>query len=77
METPEKPKNRARFAILGIILRAAYAIGVLVYVAFYTGDFTLFQKAVVLLVAFIIYESAKAIVHLVRPGSRRMKYGWW
>lgn len=40
---------------LSIILRAAYAIGVLVYVAFYTEGFSLFQEVVVLLVAIIVY----------------------
>ncbi len=76
IEIPEKPTDKAWPAILGIILRAAYAVGVLVYVAFYTSDFTLFQKLAVLLVAFIVYAAAKAIIHVAWPGSRRMKYRW-
>ncbi len=77
METPEKPVYTAWLAVLGIVLRAAYAVGVLVYVAFYTGNFILFQKLVVLLVALIIYGAARGIIHVVRPGRRRIKYGWW
>ena len=77
METPEKPMDKPWLAGLGIILRAAYAVGVLVYVAFYANDFTFFQKLVLLLIAFIIYAAAKAIIHTIRPGHGRMRYGWW
>ncbi len=77
METPEKPVYMAWLAVLGIVLRAAYAVGVLVYVAFYTGNFSFFQKLVVLLVALIIYGAARGIIHAVWPGRRRIKYGWW
>ncbi len=77
METAEKSKDRIWLAVLGIVLRMAYAIGVLVYVAFYTDTFSLFQKLAVLLVALIIYEAAKAIVHAAWPSSRRMRSGWW
>lgn len=77
VEAPEKASFAAWSSVLGIILRAAYAVGVLVYVAFYTGNFTFFQKLVVLLVAFIIYGTVKSIIHIVRPGRRRIKYSWW
>ncbi len=77
MESPEKASSAAWPAVLGIILRAAYAVGVLVYIAFYTGNFTFFQKLVVLLVAFIVYGTVKAIIHVVRPDRRRIKYSWW
>ena len=75
MDDGNRPETWTR--ILGIFLRTAYAIGVLVYVAFYTDGFTLFQKLVVLLVAFIVYEAAKGIIRLVRPGHTRPRYGWW
>ncbi len=58
---------------LSIILRAAYAIGVLVYVAFYTEGFSLFQKVVVLFVALIIFSAAESIVRVSRHG----RGGWW
>ncbi len=58
---------------LSIILRAAYAIGVLVYVAFYTEGFSLFQEVVVLLVAIIVYGAAESIIRITR-GSRGH---WW
>ncbi len=59
-----------------IIAKAAYAIAVLVYVAFYASGFTTFQKVVVLLVAIILYWTVKAIIHVVRPGHRRGRFGW-
>ncbi len=77
METPDKTEGTPWIRVLGLALRAAYAIGVLVYVGFYTEDFTTFQKLVVLLVAFIVYQAAKGIVHVARPGHRRSRYGWW
>ncbi len=77
METPEKREETAGIRVLELALRAAYAIGVLVYVGFYAEDFTLFQKLVVLLVAIVVYQAAKAIVRVARPGHRRFRYGWW
>ncbi len=77
METPEGTGETAWVKVFGLALRAAYAVGVLVYVGFYTEDFTLFQKLVVLLIAFIVYQAGKAIVHVASPGRRRIRYGWW
>ncbi len=77
METPEGTGENAWVKVFGLALRAAYGVGVLVYVGFYTEDFTLFQKLVVLLIAFIVYQAGKAIVHVASPGRRGIRYGWW
>jgi hypothetical protein len=63
-------------AVVGIIVRTAYVVGVLYYVAFTAADFSLLQKLVVLLIAGIIYGAAKAIVHVAWPGRRRSTWGW-
>ncbi len=76
LDTPEKAIRSVSLAILAIIVRAAYAIGVLVYVAFYTSDFTTFQKGAVLLVAITLYWTVRAIIHVVLSGRRRGMFGW-
>ena len=67
METPSGPSHAA-WKVLSIVLRAAYAIGVLLYIAFYTDNFNTFQKIVVLLVALIIYAT--------RRGHLESNPGW-
>lgn len=62
----ELSRGRVWTRVLSITARAAFAIAVLIYVAFYTEDFTLFQKLVVLLVAVILYGAAESIVRAVR-----------
>jgi hypothetical protein len=73
MEAMERPNRRVLGKVLSIVLRSAYAIGVLVYVAFYTNNFSDFQKIVVLLVALIIYGAAESILRVARGG----RWGWW
>lgn len=73
VERVEGQGRRVLGRVLSIILRSAYAIGVLIYVAFYTSQFTPFQKAVVLLVALIIFGAAESIVRISRHG----RGGWW
>ncbi len=73
VERVEGQGRRVLGKVLSIILRSAYAIGVLVYVAFYTGQFTLFQKVVVLFVALIIFGAVESVVRVSRHG----RGGWW
>ncbi len=76
LNTSGNPKGVSWLAIVGIIAKSAYVIGVLYYVAFTASDFDLFQKLVVLLIAAILYGAAKAIVHVAWPGRRRSPWGW-
>ena len=73
----ESSRGRVWTRVLSIIVRSAFAVAVLIYVAFYTGDFTLFQKLVVLLVAIIVYGAAESIVRVIRGGRGGMMHGWW
>ncbi len=73
VERVEAQGRRVLGKVLSIILRSAYAIGVLVYFAFYTSQFGLFQKIVVLLVALIISGAAESIVRISWHGRGK----WW
>ncbi len=73
MKRTEDPTRWVWRKVLSIVLRTAYAVGVLIYVTFYTNGFTLFQKLVVLLVAIIIYGATESIVRVFRGGRSH----WW
>ena len=58
--------------IVTIITLAAFLAGSLVYVAFYTSSFSLFQKIVVVLVALIISVTIVSIAWVTWAGRRGM-----
>ena len=62
--------------VLSIITLAAFLVGSLIFVGFYTSGYDLFQKIVVVLVAMIIAFAALAIVWVTWAGRRGMM-GWW
>ncbi|OLD04878.1 MAG: hypothetical protein AUJ07_02605 [Crenarchaeota archaeon 13_1_40CM_3_53_5] len=76
MSASEKPEGVRWMAIFGIIVRTAYVVGVLYYVAFTASGFDAFQKLVVLIIAAIIYGAASAIIHVAWPGRRRRAWSW-
>ncbi len=59
--------------IVGILVNTIFAVGVLVYVAFYTQGFDDFQKIVVLLVALIIYAAARALLRIAFHNRRTLR----
>jgi hypothetical protein len=59
--------------ITGIVVNTIFAVGVLVYVAFYTQSFDDFQKIVVLLVALIIYAAARALLRIAFHNRRTLR----
>ncbi len=59
--------------ILGIVVNTIFAVGVLVYVAFYTQSFDSFQKIVVLFVALIIYAAARALLRIAFHNRRTLR----
>ncbi len=63
--------------VFTIITLAAFLAGSLVYVAFYTSGFSLFQKIVVVLVAFIISVALVSIAWVTWAGRRGMIRGEW
>lgn len=63
--------------VLTIVTLAAFLAGSLIYVAFYTGGFSLFQKIVVVLVALIIAGTIVSIAWVTWAGRRGMLRGQW
>lgn len=70
----QRPETRGKVwtRVLSIILRSTYAIGVLVFVAFFTDNFSTFQRIVVLLVALIVYAAVESVYKVVRADRRRL-----
>ncbi len=63
--------------VLTIVSLAAFLIGSLIYVAFYAGGFSLFQKIVVVLVALIAAGTIVAVAWVTWAGRRGMMRGPW
>ena len=63
--------------VLTIITMAGFLIGSLIYVAFYTSGFSLFQKIVVVLVALILAGTIVSIAWVTWAGRRGMIKSWW
>lgn len=58
--------------VFTILTVATFLIGSLVYVAFYTSEYTLFQKVAVVLIALIVAFAAISIVWVTWAGRRGM-----
>ncbi len=63
--------------VLTILTVSAFLIGSLVYVAFYTAGFSLFQKLVVVLVALILAVTIVSLVWVTWAGRRGLIRSWW
>ncbi len=63
--------------VFTIITLSAFLAGSLIYVAFYTDGFSLFQKVVVVLVAVIISVALVAVAWVTWAGRRGMIRGAW
>ncbi len=63
--------------VLTIITLAAFLAGSLIYVAFYTGGFSIFQKIVVVLVALILAGTIVSIAWVTWAGRRGILHGQW
>ncbi len=74
---PSSPSGMVGRIIFTIVTLAAFLAGSLVYVAFYTGGFSLFQKVVVVLVAVIISVALVAIAWVTWAGRRGLIRGAW
>jgi len=59
--------------VVGIVVNTIFAVGILVYVAFYTEGFDNFQKIVVLLVTLIIYAAARALLRIAFHNRRTLR----
>jgi uncharacterized membrane protein YoaK (UPF0700 family) len=59
--------------VVWIVVNTIFAVGVLVYVAFYAQSFDDFQKIVVLLVAVIIYAAARALLRIAFRTRRTLR----
>ena len=70
------PRALMTRVVLSIITLAAFLVGSLIFVGFYTSGYDLFQKIVVLLVAMIIAFAALAVLWVTWAGRRGMR-GWW
>ena len=71
------PKGMVSRIVLTIITLAGFLVGSLIYVAFYTSGFDLYQKTVVVLVALIIAVTIVALVWVTWAGRRGMIRGEW
>ena len=79
-EIDHMPRGLMARAVLSIITLAAFLVGSLIFVGFYTSSYDLFQKIVVVLVAIIIAIAALAILWVTYAGrwaGRRGMMGRW
>ena len=60
-----------------ILVFTAFLVGSLIYVGFYAGSYTLFQKIIVVLVAFILATATVAIIWVSWAGRRGWMRGRW
>ncbi|HEY4822660.1 MAG TPA: hypothetical protein VIH83_03130 [Candidatus Bathyarchaeia archaeon] len=68
----DAPKGFLWRTIFSILALATFLIGSLVYVAFYTSGYTLFQKVAVILIALIAALTVISIVWVSWAGRRGM-----
>jgi hypothetical protein len=74
------PRGLVARAVLSIVTLAAFLVGSLIFVGFYTSGYDLLQKVVVVLVAMIIAIAALAILWVTYAGrwaGRRGMMGRW
>lgn len=71
------PKGMVERIIVTIVTVASFLIGSLVYIAFYTEGYTLFQQIAVFLVALILAVTIVSIVWVAWAGRRGMIRTWW
>lgn len=64
------PKEILWMAVISVLIPAVVLIASLIYVAFYAGGFSLFQKIVVVVVGFVIIGLLEALVWLVWAGRK-------
>ena len=79
-EANQMPRGLMARAVLSIVTLAAFLVGSLIFVGFYTSGYDLFQKIVVVLVAMIIAIAALAILWITYTGrwaGRRGMMGRW
>ncbi len=74
---PRTPGGIVARIIVTIITLAGFLGGSLIYVAFYTGGYSLFQKLVVVLVALIVAVTVVSIAWVTWAGRRGMIRGMW
>lgn len=73
VEQVEKTATGMVWRIIGTILVfTAFLVGSLIYVGFYAGSYSLFQKIIVVLVAFILAIATVAIMWVSWAGRK----GW-
>ncbi len=60
-----------------ILLFTAFLVGSLIYVGFYDGSYDLFQRIIVVLVAFILATATVAIMWVSWAGRRGWIRGRW
>ena len=63
-----------RMFIVSVLVPAIILICSLVYVAFYTSGYSLFQKIVIVIVALIVVGVAEALLWMVWVGKKGMMY---
>ena len=72
-QVEKKTSNGMIWRIIGTILVfTAFLVGSLIYVGFYAGSYDLFQKVIVVLIAFILAIATVAIMWVSWAGRR----GW-
>ncbi len=77
MEPTSGPRGLVGRIIFTILTLAAFLAGSLIYVAFFTGGFSVFQKVVVVLVALIISVTLVSVAWVTWAGRRGMIRGEW
>jgi len=78
MEQVDKTAGGIVSRIIGTILTlAAFLVGTLIYVGFYTNGYSLFQKIVVFLVGFILAIAVVAVMWVAWAGRRGWIHDRW
>jgi hypothetical protein len=78
MQQVEKTASGMILRIVATILVfTAFLVGSLIYVGFYAGSYDLFQKIIVVLVAFILATATVAIMWVSWAGRRGWIHARW
>lgn len=57
-------------SVVAILIPAILLIGTLIYVAFYSNGYSLFQKIVIVIIALIVIGVAEAVLWMVWAGRK-------
>ncbi|MDE1860961.1 MAG: hypothetical protein KGH72_04575 [Candidatus Micrarchaeota archaeon] len=73
-KTSVSPSEILWMSVVAILIPAVILIGALIYVAFYTSGYSLFQQIVIIIVALIVVAVAEAILWMAWAAKKGMMH---